>query len=95
MTSGGGSSSSGEFQAPDIPMAKSVGAGEGQVNILAWPGYAEDGSHRQGASDWVTPLREEDRLPGQRQGRHVGRLVGLMKTGDYDVVSASGDATLR
>ena len=50
-----------------------VGAGEGQLSVLAWPGYAEDGS-TDPAVDWVTPVRAADRLPGHRQDlRHVRR----------------------
>ncbi len=33
-----------------------VGAGEGTVNVLAWPGYVEDGS-TDPAVDWVTTSR--------------------------------------
>ena len=32
------------FTAPDVPMKEALGDMEGEVNILAWPGYAEDGS---------------------------------------------------
>ena len=34
----------GGFTPPDVPMQESMGKTEGAVNILAWPGYAEDGS---------------------------------------------------
>ena len=42
-------------------------------------------------------LREGDRLPGQRQGRPARptRWSQLMRTGQYDGVSASGNATAR
>ena len=39
-TSGGSDENvtgAGTFTAPDVPMKKSLGAMEGQVNILAWP----------------------------------------------------------
>ena len=39
-------------------MLEELGENEGQVNILAWPGYAEDGS-TDPAVDWVTPFEEE------------------------------------
>ena len=35
-------------------VASEIGDGEGQVNILAWPGYAEDGTAYP-KYDWVTP----------------------------------------
>ncbi|MDH5531613.1 MAG: spermidine/putrescine ABC transporter substrate-binding protein, partial [Paracoccaceae bacterium] len=34
-----------------------VGAGEGQVNIVAWPGYIERGE-TDAAFDWVTKFEE-------------------------------------
>ena len=98
-SSGGSEGSSGSanqgFTAPDVPMQDSVGEGEGQVNILAWPGYAEDGSTDK-SIDWVTPFEEETGC--QANVKYFGtsdEAVQLMKSGEYDVVSASGDATLR
>ena len=50
-----------------------LGEGEGEVNLVAWAGYVEDGS-TDPEVDWVTRLREGDRLQGQRQDRqHVRR----------------------
>ena len=46
------------FTAPDLPMLEELGENEGEVNILAWPGYAEDGT-TDPAVDWVTPFEEE------------------------------------
>ena len=66
-----------------------------QVNILAWPGYAEDGSNDQNV-DWVTPFEKQTGC--QANVKYFGtsdEAVNLMKTGEYDVVSASGDASLR
>ena len=80
---------------PDVPMQESIGDPEGQVNILAWPGYAEDGSTDKSV-DWVTPFEQETGC--QANVKYFGtsdEAVQLMKTGEYDVVSASGDATLR
>ena len=83
------------FTPPDVPMQKSLGASEDQVNILAWPGYAEDGS-TDPKVDWVTPFEKETGC--KANVKYFGtsdEAVTLMKTGDYDVVSASGDASLR
>jgi putative spermidine/putrescine transport system substrate-binding protein len=83
------------FQPPDLPMKESLGEMEGEVNILAWPGYAEDGSNDP-AVDWVTPFEEETGC--QANVKYFGtsdEAVSLMKSGEYDVVSASGDASLR
>ena len=38
--------------------------GEGAINILAWAGYAEDGTTDQ-TVNWVTPFEDADRLQGQ------------------------------
>ncbi|MGZ6745195.1 MAG: ABC transporter substrate-binding protein [Nocardioides sp.] len=96
-SSGSGSSAPGAqgFTPPDVPMKKSMGAMEGQVNILAWPGYAEDGSNDK-TVDWVTPFEKQTGC--QANVKYFGtsdEAVSLMKTGQYDVVSASGDASLR
>src|SRR3954463_10986642 len=93
-TSGGAPGQKG-FTPPDVPMQQSIGTMEGQVNILAWPGYAEDGSNDK-TVDWVTPFEKQTGC--QAKVKYFGtsdEAVSLMKTGDYDVVSASGDASLR
>jgi len=80
---------------PKLPVQKSVGQGEGQLNIIAWAGYAEDGS-TDPKVDWVTPF---EKATGCQTNVKVGNtsdeMVTLMRTGNYDGVSASGDATLR
>lgn len=72
-----------------------LGENEGEISILAWPGYVEDGS-TDPAVDWVTPFEEET---GCKVTTKVfgtsDEAFSLMKTGEYDVVSASGDASLR
>ena len=72
-----------------------LGEGEGQVSLLAWPGYVEDGTNDP-AVDWVTPFEEETgcEVTSKTYGTS-DEAVNLMKTGEYDVVAASGDATLR
>jgi len=85
----------GGFTPPEIPMAEEVGEGEGSLSVLAWPGYAEDGSTDK-TVDWVTPFEEETGC--DVSVKYFGtsdEAVTLMKSGQYDVVSASGDATLR
>ncbi len=83
------------FTPPKVEMAKSLGKSEGSLNILAWPGYAEDGSNDP-AVDWVTAYEKQTGC--QATVKYFGtsdEAVSLMRTGDYDVVSASGDASLR
>jgi putative spermidine/putrescine transport system substrate-binding protein len=83
------------FTPPDIPMADSLGDNEGALSVLAWPGYAEDGSTDKSV-DWVTPF--EDATGCKVDVKYFGtsdEAVNLMNSGQYDVVSASGDASLR
>ena len=94
-SSSGEGDSGGAFSAPDLPMLEEIGEGEGQLNVLAWPGYAEDGSTDK-AVDWVSPFEKQTGC--QVDVKYFGtsdEAVSLMKTGDYDVLSASGDASLR
>ena len=55
---GGGAKADAGFKVPKVPMAQSVGAGEGKLNIIAWAGYAEDGS-TDPKVDWVTPFEKQ------------------------------------
>lgn len=71
------------------------GEGEGEVNLIAWAGYVEDGS-TDPAVDWVTPFEDATGCKVNVQlGNSSDEMVQLMQTGEYDGVSASGDATLR
>src|SRR3954453_17504550 len=91
------SSSSGSSVKPpnDIKAATSVGKGEGKLNIIAWAGYAEDGS-TDPKVDWVTPFEKATGCQvNVKTGNTSDEMVTLMRTGNYDGVSASGDATLR
>ncbi len=80
---------------PKIAELKKIGKGEGQLNIIVWAGYAEDGSDDKSV-DWVHPF---ETATGCQVHAKVGdtsdEMVQLMRTGQYDGVSASGDATLR
>ncbi len=84
------------FQAPDIPMkSDAVGEGEGELNVLAWPGYAESGKNFP-EYDWVTPFEKQTGCAvNVKEFGTSDEAVSLMHAGGYDVVSASGDATLR
>jgi spermidine/putrescine-binding protein len=75
--------------------AESLGEFEGSVSILAWPGYVEDGSNDPSV-DWVTGFEEETgcMVDAQTYGTS-DEAVNLVRAGGYDVVAASGDATLR
>ncbi len=90
-----GSSASSSNEPPKLEALKSLGAGEGAVNIVAWAGYVENGSTDPNV-DWVTDFEKETGCKvNVKVGASSDDMVSLMKTGEYDVVSASGDASLR
>jgi putative spermidine/putrescine transport system substrate-binding protein len=94
---GGGSSGAGSqgFTPPNVPMQQSLGAGEGQVNLIAWAGYVESGQ-TDPKVDWVTPFTKETGCKvNVKVAATSDEMVQLMKSGQYDGVSASGDASLR
>ncbi|HRB03253.1 MAG TPA: hypothetical protein PLP26_07805, partial [Ilumatobacteraceae bacterium] len=77
------------------PNADLLAGAEGQVNIVAWAGYAEDGS-TDPAYDWVTPFEKITSCAvNVKTGASSDEMVQLMQSGEYDGVSASGDATQR
>jgi len=92
---GGGSAPGTGVKPPKVDRLAAIGAGEGEVDIVSWAGYVENGTDDPKV-DWVTPFT---RATGCKVNNKVGgtsdEMVTLMKTGDYDLVSASGDATLR
>ena len=71
-----------------------VGKGEGEVNLISWAGYVEDVDRPE--VDWVKPFEKKtgckvnDKVAGTSD-----EMVQLMRTGQYDGVSASGNATAR
>jgi putative spermidine/putrescine transport system substrate-binding protein len=90
-TSGGGNSAA----PPKAEPLSALGDGEGQLNLIAWPGYAEDGSNDP-KIDWVHPFEQKTGCKVNiKIGNTSDEMVQLMRTGQYDGVSASGDATLR
>ncbi len=81
---------------PNLP--QSIGAGEGQLNIIIWAGYAEDGSNKK-QYDWVHPFETQTGCKVTSKVANTSdEMVTLMRQGGgtvYDGVSASGDATNR
>ena len=72
-----------------------IGKGEGAVSILAWPGYAENGSTSR-RYDWVTPFEKQTGCKASVKTFGTSdEAFQLFSTGQYDVVSASGDSSLR
>ncbi len=83
------------FTPPKLEAMKALGQPEGQLNVLAWPGYAENGSNDPKVN-WVTPFEQQTGCKvNVKPFGTSDEAVTLMKTGQYDVVSASGDASLR
>jgi putative spermidine/putrescine transport system substrate-binding protein len=68
-----------------------IGKGEGQLNLVAWEGYTQP--------QWVKPFQKATGC--QVHSKYAGssdEMVTLMRQGggsQYDMVSASGDASLR
>ncbi len=72
-----------------------IGPGEGVVDIVAWPGYIERGETDPNF-DWVTDF--EKATGCQVRIKTAGtsdEMVALMNEGGFDLVTASGDASLR
>src|SRR3954454_16014822 len=69
-------------------MLQHVGKGEGQLNLIEWPGYVED--------QWVKPFEKQTGcIVKKKDAGTSDEMVQLMRTGQYDGVSASGNATAR
>jgi putative spermidine/putrescine transport system substrate-binding protein len=68
-----------------------IGAGEGKLTMIAWEGYLD--------KKWVGPFQKQTGC--KVQAKYAGssdEMVTLMRSGgggQYDMVSASGDASLR
>ena len=90
---GTGSSST---PAPSLPTE--LGSTQGQsINVLAWPGYVEDGS-TDPSVDWVSDFEAESGCTVNTQIFGTSdEAYTLYSTNpeQFDVISASGDASLR
>ena len=76
-------------------MVTEIGQGEGQVSIVAWPGYIERGETMENF-DWVTKFEEATGCSVQVKTANTSdEMVALMNEGGFDLVTASGDASLR
>ena len=77
------------------PNEELLAGAEGEVNFVAWAGYAESGANDP-AVDWVTPFEDITGCSvSVTDGASSDDMVAQMQTGEYDGVSASGDATER
>ena len=83
------------FSGQAIAQVKELGKGEGQVNIVAWPGYIERGETDKGY-DWVTSFEKATGCKvNVKTANTSDEMVSLMNEGGFDLVTASGDASLR
>jgi putative spermidine/putrescine transport system substrate-binding protein len=80
-----GGSSSGTTSSDTL---QKIGKGEGQVNLIAWPGYVAD--------PWMSDFAKQTGCKvSVKEVSTSDDMVNLMRTGEYDGVSASGNASLR
>lgn len=93
---GGGGTTGGGGASTDV--VSKIGKTEGELNLIAWIGYTEDGSNDP-EFDWVTPFEKKTGCKlNVKYGDTSDDMVTLMRQGggsQYDGVSASGDATNR
>jgi len=88
---GAATGAAGKVPTANLPTLKTVGKGEGTLNLIAWEGYLQP--------QWVKPF--ENQTGCQVHATYAGtsdQMVTLMKNGgggQYDMVSSSGDADLR
>jgi putative spermidine/putrescine transport system substrate-binding protein len=72
-----------------------IGKGEGAVDIVAWPGYIERGATDK-SFDWVTGFEKQTGCKvNVKTAGTSDEMVALMNEGGFDLVTASGDASLR
>jgi putative spermidine/putrescine transport system substrate-binding protein len=92
-TSADGNDGGGAQKPPtaDMKPQSSIGKGEGQLNLIAWEGYTQP--------QWVKPFEQQTGCKvSSKYAGSSSEMVALMKDGgggQYDMVSASGDADLR
>ena len=76
-------------------MMTAVGEGEGEVSIVSWAGYIERGETDPNY-DWVTQFEADTGCKvTNKVAATSDEMVALMNEGSFDLVTASGDASLR
>ena len=85
----------GAVTAQTLQPRKAIGKGEGQVDIVAWPGYIERGATDK-KFDWVTEFEKKTSCKvNVKTAGTSDEMVALMNEGGFDLVTASGDASMR
>jgi putative spermidine/putrescine transport system substrate-binding protein len=75
---------------PTVPVATTVGEGEGSLNLVAWSGYAENGTSDPRV-DWVQPFEKRTRCrTSVKYASSTRQMVDLMSSEKkrYDGVTA-------
>src|SRR5215212_8432642 len=94
---GGTASEPPASQGSNVGVIDTIGEGEGELNLIIWPGYAENGSNVE-EYDWVHPFEDETGciVKSRLEAGTSDEMVTLIRQGgQYDGLSASGDATVR
>jgi putative spermidine/putrescine transport system substrate-binding protein len=85
LLAGCGSSSDNNSSGEEL---KKVGKGEGALSLINWAGYVEP--------EWTKPFEEKTGCKvSTKTAGTSDEMVQLMRTGQYDGVSASGNASAR
>jgi putative spermidine/putrescine transport system substrate-binding protein len=85
LFAGCGSSSSDSSSGNEL---QKVGKGEGSLDLTSWAGYVEP--------EWTKPFEQKTGCKvSDKEAGTSDEMVELMKSGQYDGVSASGNATAR
>lgn len=80
---------------PSFAHPQKLGKGEGALDILTWPGYIERGETDKNY-DWVTEFEKKTGCKvNVKTANTSDEMVALMNEGGFDLVTASGDASLR
>jgi putative spermidine/putrescine transport system substrate-binding protein len=80
---------------PTLAQVTAIGEGEGEVSIVAWAGYIERGETMK-EFDWVTKFEADTGcMVKVKTANTSDEMVALMNEGGFDLVTASGDASLR
>jgi putative spermidine/putrescine transport system substrate-binding protein len=87
---GGGGSDAAEIEGlgSNLDEIKEKARQEGQVNLVIWSGYAD--------KSWAGPFTKQTGCKvNTKDGASSDDMIDLISTGQYDGVSASGNATVR
>jgi len=80
---------------PVFAQLASIGPGEGSLSIVAWAGFIERGQ-TDPKFDWVTDFEAATGCKvSVKTANTSDEMVALMNEGGFDMVTASGDASLR